>query len=148
MSAMNMRWTTSWTFFHEHTKLYKHLKSWLFRNDNKFAWFLLTNCASIMSITSRRNRKCRTYFRWGNIFFVSIRMESWGLGFMFQGIVKELHAFITHYVTFMQVSHKAFGQKLSKSFIFRKRSSFSSLDAFTTGYTRVLSKFGWHASEP
>lgn len=94
-----------------------------------------------MLITSRRNRKCRTYFKWGNTFFVSIRMESWGLGFMFKGEVKELPAFITHYVTFMQVSHKAFGLKLSKSFISKKRSSFTSLDVFTTCtcYTQVLS---------
>lgn len=59
-------------------------------------------------------------------------MESRGLRFLFHGIVKELLAFITHYVTFTQISHKSFGQKLPKSLIFRKRSSFTSLDAFTS----------------
>lgn len=115
MSAINMSKTTSWTFFHEHTKLYKHIKTWLFRNENKSAWFLFTNCTSIMSISSRWNRKCRTYFQWGNTFFVRITIESQVLGFLFQGIVKELPAFITNYVTFIQVSHKSFGQKLSRA---------------------------------
>lgn len=77
------------------------------------------------------------------LLFVRIKIESQVLGFLFQRIVKELPAFITNYVTFIQVSHKSFGQKLSKSFISRKQSPFTSLYAPSTGYTRVWSKFGW-----
>lgn len=129
MSAMIMYWTTSgllsWTHQVVQTPQAVTVQEW-----QEVCVISFHKLRKRQPISSRRDRKCRTYLRWGNIFFVNFRMESRGLRFLFHGIVKELLAFITHYVTFTQISHKSFGQKLPKSLIFRKRSSFTSLDAF------------------